>query len=56
MYRPLDHLPAFQDKTRFDCDNAESISRNTIVFELCGWRYEDDLTYIAQKLQEAAKL
>lgn len=54
MYRPLYRLPAFNHGG--PCDMAEAISNDTIVFELCAWRYEDDITYVAQMLQGAAKL
>jgi len=56
MYRPLSHLPAFQDTTRFDGPIAEHISKTTIVFELCAWMYENDLIQVGNALRKAAKL
>jgi len=56
MYKPLYHLPAFYDQTRpgWNCEIAEQISATTIVFELCAWRYEDDLINIGYALKKAA--
>ena len=61
MYKPLYHLPAFgRDSPRYlkpdGCAVAEHISKSTIIFELCAWRYEDDLVQVGNALQKAAKL
>lgn len=55
MYRPLYHLPAFSYAGEA-LPEAERLSRETIVFELCAWRYEDDIPLIASVLDKAAKI
>ena len=61
MYSPIYHLPAFAHYSpRYlepdGCAVAEHISKSTIIFELCAWRYEDDIIQVGDALQKAAKL
>jgi len=61
MYNPLYHLPAFAPHSpRYlkpnGCVTAEHISKSTIIFELCAWRYEDDIIQVGNALKKAAKL
>jgi len=61
MYNPIYHLPAFaQHSPRYlkpdGCAIAEHISKTTIIFELCAWRYEDDIIRVGNALKKAAEL
>lgn len=57
MYRPLYHLPAF---IAYDVmpklPGTELFCREAIVFEICAWKYEDDIFNINKALAEASLL
>ena len=56
LYRPLYHLPAFRDFGQSPCTAAERLSSEVVIFEICSWRYEDNLEHIHKTLEEASEL
>lgn len=54
MYQPLYFLQAIKPLDDVICEEAEDLSATGIVFELCAWRYEDELDRIQELLLKAS--
>jgi dTDP-4-amino-4,6-dideoxygalactose transaminase len=57
MYRPLYELPPFEHFAPFDgCPKARAMAEDFVVFEICAWQYENDLSAVARALEKASKV